>query len=46
MSLTGVRTALSVERGMELLRLSLADQDDYGIEADGPEVSGDAGHQG
>ncbi len=48
MSLTGVRTALSVERGMDLLRQSLAltrtfeDDDD----ADGGEAGDDATAQG
>lgn len=42
MSLTGVRTALSVERGMDLLRASLvADEDDL-AEADASGADGDA----
>jgi len=43
MSLTGVRTALNVERGMDLLRSAIADADDDALSsaaADGPDGEG------
>ena len=43
MSLTGVRTALNVERGMDLLRSAIADADDDALSsaaADGPDEEG------
>src|SRR4051794_1167178 len=44
LALPGVRTALNVERGMELLRRSMEDEEDTGlVRVEGPESGGTAG---
>ncbi len=45
MSLTGIRTALNVERGMELLRKSVAAHGFAEIGQEGEQEGGDDGHQ-